>query len=78
LVDADDSNAVIINQLNTYHHPVGTCRMGHDPAAVVDPQGGVHGVDGVRVVDASILGSIPSANTNVPTLMAGEHLAPTI
>jgi choline dehydrogenase len=77
LTDADDPSAAIINQLNAYHHPVGTCRMGLDPVAVVDPQGRVHGVDGLRVVDASIFPSIPTANTNVPTLMAAEHLAPT-
>jgi choline dehydrogenase len=78
LMNADDPSAAIINQVNAYHHPVGTCRMGRAPAAVVDPQGRVHGVDGVRVIDASIFPSIPTANTNVPTLMAGEHLALTI
>jgi choline dehydrogenase len=77
LTDADDPSAAIIKQLNAYHHPAGTCRMGLDAAAVVDPQGRVHGVDGLRVIDASIFPSIPSANTNVPTLMAAEHLAPT-
>jgi choline dehydrogenase len=76
LTDADDRSAAISKHLNAYHHPVGTCRMGLDPAAVVDPQGRVHGVDGVKVIDASIFPSIPSANTNVPTLMAAEHLAP--
>jgi choline dehydrogenase-like flavoprotein len=68
----------IVDQLNTYHHPVGTCRMGtaDDDMAVVDTAGNVHGVTGLTVVDASIFPSIPSANTNVPTLMAAEHLAP--
>jgi choline dehydrogenase len=77
LVRADDPSAAIIDQLNTYHHPVGTCRMGTDRTAVVDNRGRVHGLDGVRVVDASIFPTIPTANTNVPTLMAAEHLAAT-
>ena len=61
----------------TYHHPVGSCAMGLDPAAgaVVDPDGRVHGVTGLSVVDASILPGIPSANTNIPTIMAAEHVA---
>jgi choline dehydrogenase-like flavoprotein len=45
---------------------------------VVDPQGRVHGVDALRVVDASIFTSIPTANTNVPTMMAAEHLTSTV
>jgi choline dehydrogenase len=70
----------IIDQLNTYHHPVGTCRMGTagDDMAVVDSIGGVYGVTGLSVADASIFPSIPNANTNVPTLMAAEHLAPVL
>jgi choline dehydrogenase len=72
--------AAVVEQLNTYHHPVGTCRMGtaDDDMAVVDSAGSVYGVIGVSVVDASIFPSIPSANTNVPTLMAAEHLAPAL
>jgi choline dehydrogenase-like flavoprotein len=70
----------IVDQLNTYHHPVGTCRMGtaSDDMAVVDSGGSVYGVTGLSVVDASIFPSIPNANTNVPTLMAAEHLAPAL
>lgn len=61
----------------TYHHPVGSCAMGTDPAAgaVVDPEAHVFGVVGLSVVDASIMPGIPSANTNLPTVMVAEHLA---
>jgi choline dehydrogenase len=75
---SSDLQTAIVDQLNTYHHPVGTCRMGNDDLAVVDSAGGVYGVTGLLVVDASIFPSIPSANTNVPTLMAAEHLAPAL
>ena len=61
----------------TYHHPVGTCAMGLNPqdGAVVSPEAAVYGVAGLSVVDASILPDIPSANTNLPTIMAAEHVA---
>ena len=61
----------------TYHHPVGTCAMGVDPpaGAVVDPACRVHGVAGLRVVDASVMPDIPSANTHVPTIMVAERAA---
>ena len=66
----------IRNSAWTYHHPVGTCAMGLDPAAgaVVDPDARVHGVDGLSVADASILPEIPSANTNIPVIMVAEHV----
>ena len=61
----------------TSHHPCGTARMGaaSDPLAVVDATGKVHGVDGLRVVDASIMPTIPRANTNAATIMIAEKAA---
>ena len=63
--------------VSTYHHPVGTCAMGPDPAggAVTDSHGSVHGIDGLTVADASIMPTIPNANTNLPTIMVAEHIA---
>jgi choline dehydrogenase len=61
----------------TYHHPVGTCAMGpaSDEDAVVDATGRLHGVDGLYVIDASVMPDIPSSNTHVPTLMVAERLS---
>jgi choline dehydrogenase len=69
--------AAVRASVGTYHHPVGTCRMGPstDEEAVVDSKGNVHGVDCLSVVDASIMPTIPAANTNLPTIMVAERCA---
>lgn len=59
----------------TTQHPVGTCKMGHDELAVVDDRLRVHGVDGLRVIDASIMPTLPSANTNAATIAVAERSA---
>ena len=75
--DRDGLAASITSRVESYHHPVGTCRMGDDPdgGAVVDAHGQVHGLDGLYVADASIMPTIPSANTNLPTIMVAERIA---
>jgi len=61
--------------LGTYHHQVGTCRMGVDAGAVVDPALRVRGVEGLRIADASAMPVVPSGNTHAPTVMIGERAA---
>jgi choline dehydrogenase len=72
-----DLEAAIRAEVSTYYHPVGTCAMGPltDPMAVVDSRGNVHSLQGLSVVDASIMPAIPAANTNLPTIMVAERCA---
>ncbi|MEM9836115.1 MAG: GMC family oxidoreductase N-terminal domain-containing protein [Bacteroidota bacterium] len=62
----------IKKQVETVYHPVGTCKMGHDEMAVVDDQLRVHGIENLRVIDASIMPTIVSGNTNAPVFMIAE------
>ena len=70
-----DIRAFIRNRAETLYHPVGTCKMGVDPMAVVDPGLRVHGTQGLRVADASIMPLITNGNTNAPSIMIGEKAA---
>ena len=72
--DSEILNCIRSNS-GTVYHPVGTCRMGTDEAAVVDPELRVNGVESLYVADASVMPKITSANTNAPSLMIGEKAA---
>ena len=73
----DEWEAHVRTTYDTYHHGVGTCRLGRegDPGAVVDPRLRVHGVEGLLVADASVLPTVPHANTNLAAMLVGEVAA---
>jgi choline dehydrogenase len=77
-VPAHDDAALerdIRNRADSQYHPVGTCKMGSDPMAVVDERLRVRGLEGLRVADASIMPTLVGGNTNVPAIMIGEKAA---
>ncbi|MCD1287445.1 MULTISPECIES: GMC family oxidoreductase N-terminal domain-containing protein [unclassified Brevibacterium] len=72
----EDLEDYVRGSVVTYHHQVGTCRMGRDETAVVDPATfKVHGLEGLRIADASIMPLVPTGNTNAPTIMIAERAA---
>ena len=71
----DEIKAYLRTMSETIYHPVGTCKMGVDPMAVVSPRLSVHGIQGLRVADASIMPEIVGGNTNAPCIMIGEKAA---
>ncbi|MGB6295861.1 MAG: choline dehydrogenase [Rivularia sp. (in: cyanobacteria)] len=74
----EDINTFIRNTAESLYHPVGTCKMGNDSMSVVNSKLQVHGLKGLRVVDASIMPNIIGGNTNAPTIMIAEKAADTI
>ena len=74
--DSDaDIEAHVRTTTQTLYHPVGTCRMGSDETSVLDTDLRVRGVEGLRVVDASVMPTVPRGNTNAPTIALAERAA---
>ena len=71
----DDIRRILRARVDTVYHPVGTCKMGNDATAVVDPKLRVHGIEGLRIADASIMPTLIGGNTNAPAIMIGEKAA---
>ncbi len=76
-VETDDAiRNVLRERVDTVYHPVGSCKMGvNDSMAVVDPRLKVYGLEGLRIVDASVMPTLIGGNTNAPTIMIGEKAA---
>ena len=77
-LESDDTlDEWLLREVTTGQHLTGTCKMGpsSDPMAVVDQHGKVHGLEGLRIADASIMPNVVRANTNVTTMMIGERVA---
>ncbi len=78
ITDDADLDAYVAAHAESAYHPCGTCRMGTDELAVVDPEGRVHGIEALRVADSSVFPHITNGNLNAPTIMLAEKIAASI